>query len=112
MSVGYYGGLVLGITIEITYSTGNGIDHYTYTYTVSGDSTIVVTIGSIIPTGDKMYIKVNGTWRQASKIYVKVNNTWREVDKVYQKSSSSWSQTSDKSAMFNSSAIYINGGNI
>lgn len=43
--VGYYGGLVLGITFEITYSTGSGIDHYTYTYTVSGDATIAVTIG-------------------------------------------------------------------
>lgn len=44
--VGYYGGLVLGITFEVTYSTGSGVDHYTYTYTVSGDATIIVTIGS------------------------------------------------------------------
>lgn len=37
--VGYYGGLVLGITMRVTYSTGSGLDHYTYTFTVSGDAT-------------------------------------------------------------------------
>ena len=44
--VGYYGGLVLGISFDVTYSTGTGIDHYTYTYTVTGDATIAVTIGA------------------------------------------------------------------
>lgn len=43
--VGYYGGLVLGISFEVTYSTGTGIDHYTYTFTVSSDTTIAVIIG-------------------------------------------------------------------
>ena len=44
--VGYYGGLVLGISFDVTYSTGTGIDHYTYTYTVSSNATIAVTIGA------------------------------------------------------------------
>lgn len=44
--VGYYGGLVLGISFVVTYSTGTGIDHYTYTYTVSGDSVISAVIGT------------------------------------------------------------------
>ena len=107
-TVGYYGGLVLGITIEVTYSTGSGIDHYTYTYTVSGDSTIAVTIGSVTPTGDKIFRKINGSWVQASKELVKVNGTWREVSKVYEKINGSWVEQSDKSAMFNTDAIYIN----
>ena len=107
-TVGYYGGLVLGITVEITYSTGSGIDHYTYTYTVSGDSTIAVTIGSVTPTGNKIFRKINGSWIQASKELVKVNGTWREVSKVYEKVNGSWVEQSDKSAMFNTNAIYIN----
>ena len=107
-TVGYYGGLVLGITIEVTYSTGTGIDHYTYTYTVNGDSTIAVTIGSVTPTGDKIFRKINGSWVQASKELVKVNGIWREVSKVYEKINGSWVEQSDKSAMFNPNAIYIN----
>lgn len=75
--VGYYGGLVTGISFEVTYSTGSGIDHYTYTYTVSGDATIVVVIGSS-GSSKKIYIKQNGTWVQCSKIYLKVNGSWVE----------------------------------
>lgn len=81
--VGYYGGLVTGISFEITYSTGSGIDHYTYTYTVSGDATIAVVIGSS-GSSKKVYIKQNGTWIQCSKIYLKVNGSWVE------QSQSSW----------------------
>lgn len=73
--VGYYGGLVLGITFEITYSTGSGVDHYTYTYTVSGDATIAVTIGG---GGAQPVIsfKDNGAWVAATKVYKKVNGSW------------------------------------
>lgn len=81
--VGYYGGLVTGISFEVTYSTGSGIDHYTYTYTVSGDATIAVVIGSS-GSSKKVYIKQNGTWVQCSKIYLKVNGSWVE------QSQSSW----------------------
>lgn len=89
-TVGYYGGLVLGITVAITYSTGTGtIDHYTYTYTVSGDATIVVTIG----TQAKMYLKVNGAWTAVDKVYKKVNGAWVE-------------QT-DLASVFNTSYAYV-----
>lgn len=49
--VGYYGGLVLGISFNVTYSTpGSGNpEYYTYTYTVDGNATIEVSIGSNIP---------------------------------------------------------------
>ena len=46
--VGYYGGLVLGISFNITYSipgSGNP-EYYTYTYIVDGNATIEVSIGS------------------------------------------------------------------
>ena len=86
--VGYYGGLVLGISFEVTYSTGSGIDHYTYTYTVSGNSTIAVVIGSSA-SGPTIYIKANGAWVQCSKVYLKVNGSWVE------QSASTWSTLFD-----------------
>lgn len=76
--VGYYGGLVLGITFEVVYSTGSGIDHYTYTYTVSGNSTIAVTIGGSTET-DKLFVKKGGTWKEVQKAYRKVNGSWTEI---------------------------------
>lgn len=75
-TVGYYGGLVTGVTWSVTYSTGGGITHYTYTYTVTGDATIAVTIGS--SASDVAYIKVNGAWVAASKVYKKVSGIWVE----------------------------------
>ena len=93
--VGYYGGLVLGITFEVTYSTGSGIDHYTYTFTVSGNSTIAVTIGSSGRT-DTVYLKVNGSWVAVSKVYVKTNG--------------SWVQQSDLQNVFDTSTKYVRGG--
>ena len=47
--VGYYGGLVLGISFEVTYSTGTGVDHYTYTFTVVNNTVLEVTIGAETP---------------------------------------------------------------
>ena len=93
--VGYYGGLVLGITFEVAYSTGSGVDHYTYTYTVSGNSTIAVVIGGSGPT-QKIYYKVNGSWVAATKIYKKINGSWVEQ--------------SDLTAVFDSNTNYIKGG--
>lgn len=77
--VGYYGGLVLGISFDVTYSTGTGIDHYTYTYTVSSDATIAVVIGN---QGEepKLYVKQNGAWTEVAKAYKKINGSWVEQD--------------------------------
>lgn len=72
--VGYYGGLVTGISFEVTYSTGTGIDHYTYTYTVTGNATIAVVIGSAAT--DKLYLKINGSWTEVQAAYKKVNGVW------------------------------------
>lgn len=72
--VGYYGGLVTGISFEVTYSTGTGIDHYTYTFTVTADTTIAVVIGAV--QSDKAYIKVNGSWTAVDSVYKKVNGVW------------------------------------
>lgn len=77
-TVGYYGGRLYGITWEVTYSVpGGAVDHYTYTYTVTGNATIAVVIGGEGPTA-KLYLKVNGVWTAISKCWKKVNGTWVE----------------------------------
>ena len=76
--VGYYGGLVLGITVEVTYATGSGLDHYTYTTTISGNMTIAVTIGGAVQT-DTLYVKNSGAWVAVSKAFKKVNGAWTEI---------------------------------
>lgn len=91
--VGYYGGLVLGISFNITYSTGGGIDHYTYTYTVSGNATITVVIGTAAT--DKLYFKDGSTWVEAVKVYKKVNGSWVEQ--------------SDLTSVFVSGTNYVKG---
>ena len=78
-NVGYYGGLVLGITFEVTYSTGSGVDHYTYTYTVTGDSTIAVTIGGGSVETDTLFIKQSGGWTKVTKAYIKRQGAWVET---------------------------------
>ena len=92
--VGYYGGLVTGISFEVTYSTGSGLDHYTYTYTVDGDATIAVTIGGGGGDTSKIYVKLNGSWVEATP-YKKVNGSW-----VLQ---------TDVTNVFDSSKKYIKG---
>ena len=76
--VGYYGGLVLGVSFDVTYSTGSGVDHYTYTYTVSGDSVIAVAIGTA--ETNTLYVKNNGSWTAVAKAFVKQNGSWAEQD--------------------------------
>ena len=75
--LGYYGGAINGATLFVEYDTGGTITHYTYTYTVSGDATIAVTIGSGGNTAT-MYFKQNGSWVAASKVYKKINGAWVE----------------------------------
>lgn len=79
--VGYYGGLVTGISFEVTYSTGSGIDHYTYTYTVSGDAVIAVVIGGTVAT-DTLYAKNGNTYAAVTEAYKKVNGVWTKQSDV------------------------------
>ena len=59
--VGYYGGRILGITWKVTYTHGGTLSYYTYSYTVSGNATIAVTIGGGGGGGPKLYIKQNSS---------------------------------------------------
>lgn len=92
-----------GADLTIQYTIPSG----TYTYTISnisGAHNIIVN-----DAGDKIFIKVNGTWTEASKIYVKDSGTWKEVNRVLKRQSGSWVEQDDISSMFNSSAIYQKG---
>ncbi len=61
-----------------------------YLYTISNISADHVLVVNPTSTGNKVFIKSNGTWVQATKVYVKVNGAWQESTKVYVKSSGSW----------------------
>ena len=76
--LGYYGGAINGATLYVEYDIPSGtIDHYTYTFTVSEDATIAVTIGSVV-IQNTFYRKVNGSWTELSVItaYKKVDGAW------------------------------------
>lgn len=87
-TLGYYGGAINGATVFLTYSV-SGV-YYTYSTTISGNMTIVVTIGS----QTKIYIKENGTWAEYTKGYKKVNGVWVEKN---------------LNILFNSTTNYIHG---
>lgn len=72
--LGYYGGAINGATIYVTYTLSGKV--YTYTYTVSGNSTIAVVIGE--PPPQTLYYKSGGTWITAQSAYKKVNGSWVE----------------------------------
>lgn len=77
-TLGYYGGAINGATCYVVYEVASSYpEYYTYTYTVSSDSTIAVTIGGSMET-DTLYVKVNGSWVEVSKAYVKVSGSWVE----------------------------------
>ena len=83
-TVGYYGGLVCGITWSVTYE----IDGYMYTITnVTEDHTIVVsTATQALP----IRVKMNSVWVTASKLFVKQNNVWVQSSTIKVKDNGSW----------------------
>lgn len=63
----------LQFKVTITYS--QSVTYYTYTISnVQADHTIVV----VSVAQDKIYVKVNGSWIEATAIYKKVNGSWVE----------------------------------
>lgn len=89
--LGYYGGAINGATCYIEYED-KAPEHYTYEFTVSGDTTISVVIGEY--SGPYFFKKVNGSWVQVSKIYKKINGSWVE------QASSTWSTLFDTSTNY------------
>lgn len=64
---------IYGVSFNVTYE----VDGVVYIYTLSNittNHTIVV----IAPASNKAYMKVNGSWIEASVVYKKVNGSWVE----------------------------------
>ena len=79
-------------TQTVDSKTGKTIVNYTYEIaSVTAAHTIVVTSGSV------------------QKIFLKVNDTWREYSKVYVKISGSWVLQSDLTGVFNVNTNYVKG---
>lgn len=92
-TLGYYGGAINGATLTAVTSDGSGnISKYTYTYTVDGDATIIVTITEGGSTS-KLYIKRNGAWQKVT---------------MYQKGSlGAWSKVNDPTTVLSTLYKYV-----
>lgn len=90
--LGYYGGAINGATLYVEYEIPTTC--YTYTYTVTGDSTINVVI------------------RNNGILYLKDNGSWGLVEKVYRKESSVWVEYSDFAFLFNENVRYVNADDL
>ena len=93
--LGYYGGAINGATVFVTYTAT--VDYYTYTYTVSSDATIAVTIigGSTLP---QLWWKKPGVgWVKVTPFH-KAANSWVSISPT----SPLWS------SLFSTSAKYRN----
>ncbi len=64
---------VYGIALTVTYSVSGEVYIYTIN-NIQGDHTIIVTVGAT--ETDKLYIKVNGAWKEVQEAYIKVNGSW------------------------------------
>ena len=91
--VGYYGGLVNGATLSITYTVpSSGNTYLVYTITaVAGDHVIVVSSSG---SSSVIWVK-DGSWTAYTKAYKKVNGAW-----VLQ---------SDLTSVFDTSMNYVEG---
>lgn len=81
---------IYGADVTVSYQLAG--ESYTYTISnVVADHTVIVAAYA----QDKMYIKLNGSWVEATAVYKKVNG--------------SWVKQSDLTTVFNSSTNYVNG---
>lgn len=58
-------------------------------------------------SGNTVYIKVEGTWKEANDVLVKSGGSWKSLGDVYKKVNGSWVQQSDKSDVFDQDGLYI-----
>lgn len=82
-TIGYYGGLVCGITWSVSYSVNGVVYNLT---NVSADHTILVTLAASLP----IRVKVNGTWVTPTKLLVKQNGTWVQSSNIKVKNNNTW----------------------
>ena len=74
--LGYYGGALNGATVFVEYDLGGGtVDHYTYTFTTTGDATIAVVIGGSVAQ-DVMMLKITNSYKTVITGYKKISGVW------------------------------------
>lgn len=83
-TVGYYGGLVCGITWTVEYESSG------YVYTISNIVADHAIVFSVSGTSYTVRVKDNGTWKTPSKILVRQNGSWVLATKVLAKSGGTW----------------------
>lgn len=85
-TVGYYGGLVCGISWYVTYK----IDGLTYTISsINQDHVFIVSQDSSV--GDlNLRVKRNGTWVTPTKVLVKQSGVWKEAKNIRVKNNGTW----------------------
>lgn len=75
--LGYYGGAINGATVYVEYGIPTeDIEYYTYTFIVTDDSNVTVTIGQ----DSNFFIKLDGVWVPIKYIYRKTNGSWVKID--------------------------------
>ena len=93
-----------GVSLKTTATRGTSrttSNYYIYFYGADIEITYTEPV-----TGNKVFVKVSGTWKEASDVLVKANGTWTSVADVYKKANGTWTKQNDKSAMFDVDALY------
>ena len=67
-SIYYTGTAAAGVTVKVTVGYNQDVSSSLQTVTFAAPALL----------GPTVYIKVGGTWKQASKVYVKSSGTWKE----------------------------------
>ena len=93
-SVGYYGGLVNGATLSITYTVpSSGNTYLTYTMIVTADHVII--------------INASGT----AVIWAKTaSSSWSSYSRAWVKTASGWVEQTDLTSVFDTNTNYVRGG--
>lgn len=91
------------VTSQLVPQSGGSVSA-TYTLSnVSEDHLIVFDLA-----GNKVFVKVNGSWEQADDVKVKENGTWQSFINAYKRENGTWIEQ-DKSAMFDPDGLYLKG---
>lgn len=94
--VAYYGGRLFGITWSVNYFVAGRPDYYTYTYVVSGNAVIAVTIIG-----------------RTSALFVKPGATWVEAKRAWTKNAQGvWVENTNLTTVFDSNGRYFYGGSV